>query len=542
MSFKKDELDLYANLMKIQSHQLDLANKNVSKVHEGIELFKNVNEETSDEIDSLIQYVENLDLTTINFSEDDINQVLTLTPEEELKAHNIFEEFEKIKYIETDSSWDDFVQHNLDFAEFYSIDLSSDPFEYLLSDQERKEILKSVEENYNLAPLSLNKTDYFMASFSGILSGLIDVFFIGEPLKSKKFRAKKSGKYSKDEINKMSDSFLSKKVNEGFDSIVQNIASAVYEYDKKKGKLVKNQNKKFDTLAGAIGYLEERYKVNYDARYAKDLGLTNEELQMTPLNHHLKSLGHQPDIIGLLFSILDQFMNTTSVIDDGKIKIIKNKKFDVVKTHNGIKVKGKGFLFKILCGAFNWLGHLVSDVAGSSGTRGHADKQGAGIPIPFYSLTQLITKKFKDKDGVEVSFAKIAEKVFTNGYDFRFGATLVIPVLINEVLIRAYWSIKEILFNKKNIKDILRINMSKEIDRLLLVGHGVLVCVDFTDAAIRSGGGYDLYTLLTRSNIIAWARFGLSSMKELMNVYQKHVNLNNLDQDIYNEWLRIYES
>ncbi|MFW3301461.1 hypothetical protein ACODQN_14000, partial [Mammaliicoccus sciuri] len=104
----------------------------------------------------------------------------------------------------------------------------------------------------------LDKYDYLVASLSGILSGLIDVFFIGEPLDSKKMRARinnkknheklknslKNENYSKDEIDKilkkereidkekvqnMSDSKLNKKIDEAADKIVFKFASFVYE-------------------------------------------------------------------------------------------------------------------------------------------------------------------------------------------------------------------------------------------------------------------------------------------------------------------------
>lgn len=255
---------------------------------------------------------------------------------------------------------------------------------------------------------------------------------------------------------------------------------------------------------------------------------------MTPKNHHLKSLGHQPDIIGLFFSILDQFLDTTSVTSDGKIQIIKNPKRD-----NKIKLKGKDFKSKVLCGTLNWLGHLMSDVGGSSGTRGHKDKVGAGIPIPFYELTQLITLKVKDKDDIPVTFAKIAEKIFENGYDFRFGVTLAIPVVLNELFIKTFWMIKAIFCHQRSMKEVLKINTSREMDRLILVGHGALCTIDGVDAFIRSGGGQNLVSMFSRMNLIAWTRFGLAAFKETVNIYSDISNLKKFDEDLEKEWKRM---
>ena len=61
-----------------------------------------------------------------------------------------------------------------------------------------------------------------------------------------------------------------------------------------------------DTLEKVISYLEQSFPVNYDARYSSDLLDSEDITSMSSKNHHLMSLAHSPDIIGLLFSIIDQ--------------------------------------------------------------------------------------------------------------------------------------------------------------------------------------------------------------------------------------------
>ncbi|GEP79654.1 hypothetical protein I6J04_06755 [Staphylococcus carnosus] len=525
-----EELELLAHLNNIQADQQDKLSLRMKELE--IE-FDNLNEDalnTSEELDELIEIFEdmekNLDDYEINFTEEDIEEAMTLNSDELEEINASITQYEQLDYVEFNDDWDEFLLNNKNYANDYWIDLHADPFKELLTEEELKEIEDIIDNQYGLKDLKLDKYDYMYASLSGILCGLIDVFIIGEPLKAKKRRFREiKGK----NINNLQDSTLNQKVQQGFDSIVKKFADFIYEYDKKHGNLVKNKTKKFDSVSGAIGYLEERFSVNYDARYAKDLGLSSDDIKLNPLNHHLKSLAHQPDIIGLFFSLLDQFMDTTTVIDNGKIKIIKNP--------NGkFELKGKDFKSKIVCGFLNWLGHLFSDVAGSSGTRGHANKIGAGVPAPFYALTQLMTANVKDKNGVPVTFAKIAETVFKDGYDLRFATTLAIPVALNEIFIRIFWSIKEIFYHKRSVKDILKINRSREIDRLLLVGHGSLCMVDGIDAFARSGGGQNLVVMFSRMNIVGWARFGLAAFKETLNVYQYHSNLRKLDNDLEKEW------
>lgn len=139
-----------------------------------------------------------------------------------------------------------------------------------------------------------------------------------------------------------------------------------------------------------------------------------------------KSLGHSPDIIGLFFSILDQFTGKASFVSEGKI-------LRLVPKDNSFELKGDTLVAKVIAGFFNWLGHLMSDIAGSSGTRGHINKSnGAGIPIPFYNLLQLCNFGSFDVNGDKKTLAELSVKVFEEGYDFRAGLTMAIPVAINE--------------------------------------------------------------------------------------------------------------
>ncbi|MDT0705561.1 hypothetical protein [Staphylococcus haemolyticus] len=531
-NLNEDDLKKYANISKINKHQLDSISSRIADLENETENLISINEDNSEMLDELIFLAESLEsefLTQVNKSE--IDDALTISKEEKIEIEEHTSKYDEIDVFKFDKEWDKFFKNNIEYAERHNIDLHSDPFDELLSKEERDRIVAKVRDQYNLGPLKLDKYDYLFASLSGILSGLIDVFLIGEPLNAKKQRLRSMKGYDKEQLAALEDSKLNKMVHKNVDKSIMKFTDFIYEYDKKHGKLVKNKNKKYTNVAGAIGYLEERFKVPYDARHARDLGLSNENINMTPGNHHLKSLGHQPDIIGLFFSILDQFLDTTSVVEKGKIQIIRNP-----ERNNKIELKGSNFLSKILCGVLNWLGHLMSDIGGASGTRGHENKLGAGIPMPFYELTQLLTFKVKDKDGIPVTFAKIAEQVFKNGYDFRFGITLAIPVALNELFIRAFWSIKEVFYHQRPLKEILKINTSREIDRLLLVGHGALCAVDGVDAFIRSGGGQNLVFMLSRMNLVAWTRFGIVAFKETVNIYSDISNLKKLDADLEKEW------
>ena len=71
-----------------------------------------------------------------------------------------------------------------------------------------------------------------------------------------------------------------------------------------------------NNIANAIKCLEEKYKVSYDQGTGK---MANNLLGMSLSNHHIKSLGHAPDLVGLIFAILGRFTSTSHFLDNGRL-------------------------------------------------------------------------------------------------------------------------------------------------------------------------------------------------------------------------------
>lgn len=160
----------------------------------------------------------------------------------------------------------------------------------------------------------------------------------------------------------------------------------------------------------------------------------------------MKVLRHSPDIIGLFFSILDQFT--------GEASFISNEKFirvEPVEGTNKFQLQGNTLISKLFAGKlvrpsnvrfcrFEWyLGH-------------DEGRRGAGIPIPFYNLFQLCDLGSINVNGDNKTMAEFSTKIFEAGYDARFGATMAIPVVINELLIKLMWSIKSLFYHKIALK------------------------------------------------------------------------------------------
>lgn len=339
---------------------------------------------------------------------------------------------------------------------------TSDAEQFIHDCKENQELLK----NKN----SCDKYDYLTAVACGAIGGIIDILFVGSA----------------------SNSVLQKWSDRQVDNCVKKFAKLMGWNPSAAQR---------DNIRSAIGFLEKKYKVNYDQRHTVDV---NGQFSMNTKNHHIMSLSHAPDVIGLFFSVLNQFTSTSSFISEGKLITIR--------TESSFELQGGDFITKIFCGIVNWFGHIMSDVAGSSGSRGN-NRRGTGIVIPFFELFQICNfGKFRvEKD--KQTFSTIAMRAFESGYDLRYGLTMSIPVVITELLIRFIWSLKQFFYYKRPLKECVPISKNDSLRMMLLLGNGTLCIIDGVDS-LRFGAG-NMLCCFMRFNIIAWARFISLVLREI---------------------------
>lgn len=336
----------------------------------------------------------------------------------------------------------------------------------------------------NWSDSKCDKYDYLISVFCGGVSGAIDVLLVGAPLTS----------------------VLGKGVDKAADKFVINVAQFLWKRDKRS--LGRNK-KEPQTLEQCISYLEQAFPVNYDARYSKDLVVEEGTLSgMSPKNHHLLSLAHSADLIGLFFSIINQFMGYASFVDNGRVIHVYTG-----KTSGAIPyMQGTDFISMLYCGFVNWIGHIISDLVGSSSTRRKENGgRGAGVAIPFYEL--FLFCDFGNFDGK--TFAEVMTEVFENGYDARFGITMSIPVILNDLMIKVIWVIRQKFEKKNSWKECIPSDKHADLRIMLLVGNSTLCLIDGVDAAAHGIAEGNLISFICHLNIVGWARLVTLVLKEL---------------------------
>ena len=353
-----------------------------------------------------------------------------------------------------------------------------------------------------------DKADYALAVTSGVLAGLVDSLFVGE--------------FSLEYANQWGNQQAEKLVL----------------------KVAKYQGYGGTDLGQAIKHLEYQFPIAADKATAAFGG---------GLQHHLRDFSHHPTPVGLVCSILTQFTGNVYGTDvAGAFQCVPLNK-------DGLNLVGKSFPEKIMFGAVNWFFHMVSDVAGSSGSA-MKGSFGTGLPGPLVSLLKEFssTRLFKKQDAKGCKeFSVYISKLFNgtllgerdaNGnliplkFDLRteMGVAMqvgkqTIPVIINECIVRSFFLLHRLLqeLSRDDIQDwsdVHKINWkaiipfrNRTVDRMLTIASMTFTVADTADAAIHaaieSGGNWVLFSgrFVTRFNYVGAGRAALSIVREVSN-------------------------
>ena len=330
-----------------------------------------------------------------------------------------------------------------------------------------------------------DKLDYILAASSGALCSVIDIFLVGKPGESP--------------LGDITDKWF---------------AARTMDF----AKICHPEKKNFDSLESALQFLEKKFKVPYDQTGLGDAGRYIFDLNAK--NHHFKSLAHNPSLLGLFFSILDQFTNSSHFVTDGQLVSLQ-------QADGKWELQGKNILSKLFCGFVNWFGHLVSDVSGSQSSA-RAGNRGMGIPSPLWIwINDIIV--IKAKLGLSVTetnkaINELALNIFEKGYDTRFQTSQAIPVFLNDLFVRLIYSMRRLFRYFSEIPKTERSFVlmwencepfsNPTVKRMLTVAHGTFCLVDVGDSigrALVSGDGtFNVIEFVLHLNIVGVGRFAIS--------------------------------
>ncbi|MBE5931346.1 MAG: hypothetical protein E7268_09885 [Lachnospiraceae bacterium] len=383
-----------------------------------------------------------------------------------------------------------------------------------LTDSKRKEIalaIQSLDDQIAICDKEIDKLngkidnltnhadkfDYTLSVASGVLTGLIDAFFVGE------LNLQECHDWGSDKVN---------------------------EFVKKVGGS--------DNLDKAIENLEKKSK----PFFASDPNLNDFG---GGKQHHFRDFAHHPTLVGLTFSLLTQFSGNCYGTDT-------IGKFIVVPVKDKSRI-GNTVTKKIIYGTVYWFLHLVSDMAGTRSTAGG----GTGLPGPILSFAKELSALpfFQNVKIGDMQLSVFLSKIFNgtlfaqrdaNGkiiketvvpIDLRTELGIIhkqaFPVILNELIVRVFYTVRRFSMEVKeksvsSLADFKRIEWkriipigNRTVERMITIASGTFMAVDMADAAIRSaaksaGNPVGFWSnFILRVNFVGIGRFAIAIVTDV---------------------------
>ena len=364
--------------------------------------------------------------------------------------------------------------------------------------------------------------DYAIAVTSGIITGIIDATFVGEW----NFAEAKKDTYKK--INSNVIEFAKKQPDY--------MPYCNFALEGKGKPRIKPKDP--DRLDTAVEFLEWRFHLPGDGAYS--LG----SFGIDGKTHRIDDLCHHPTIVGLVCCIIVQFTGSTLYVnkygEDVNIPITVNEYGNFV---------GKNAVTRLFAGVINWFitcaktianrkGHLMSDIATSASLPGSflaTIAELASIPC-FRNEDFLMKLRDAFKNGIGTGKGQIDLGAFNKlfeGAQSKLDVTTekavmyelkrqAMPVVINEVLVRASYFIRGLIRELKEKQDVKSVEWknvipfnNRTIVRMLTIATGAFTAIDMADAAVHaSTKSVDASTffsnMLLRVNFIGVGRFAIA--------------------------------
>ena len=366
--------------------------------------------------------------------------------------------------------------------------------------------------------------DYTIAVTSGIITGIIDATIVGE------WNFAEAKKETYKEVNSKVIDFAKKHPN-----YIPYCNTTLENLEKGKSVNPRRKPKDPDRLETAIDFLEFQFHLPGDGDYRwGKYGIDGN-------THRIDDLCHHPTLVGLVCCVIVQFTGYTKYVnkygEDINIPIVVNEYCNFV---------GKNPVTKLFAGVINWFiicaktisnrkGHLMSDIATPAGLPGSMLSiitELASIPC-FRNEDFLLRLRDAFKNGIGTGKSQIDLGAFNALFEGAQSKLDVVtenavmhelkrqamPVVINEILVRALYFIRRFISELKEKQDVQKLEWKKVIPfnnrtivKMMTIATGTFTAIDMADAAVHAAAkSVDASTffsnMLLRVNFVGVGRF-----------------------------------
>jgi hypothetical protein len=245
---------------------------------------------------------------------------------------------------------------------------------------------------------------------------------------------------------------------------------------------------------GEIKKLERENWVPYDS--ANNSSIKTPVEGLSSYFHRFHSLGHDP-VLGFIFGVSD-LMNGTFTAIDKNGNLIKQ----VVKNQETIGIS----YFEAIDRVF---GHMKSDIATSR-----------GLPAPFMTLLNLFQFGSIGEEGL--SIAEIGRAMYGQGYDFVHFLSMSVPVVLNEVIVRACYCAKRVNEGYEILESLpidSPLNRKPKLSTMLFISHSIATAANtgkiaFTENPLAINGAQWLAFTKYSLSQLKWVLFKKPALRE----------------------------
>lgn len=381
--------------------------------------------------------------------------------------------------------------------------------------------------------------DYSIAVISGIITGFIDSTIVGE--------------WNFAEAKKDAYNDLHRKVLVFTKKQPDYVPYCNFALEGKGNPRLRPKDP--DRLETAVGFLEWKFHLPGDGAYKTgNFGVDGK-------THRIDDLCHHPTFVGLVCCIIVQFTGHTLYVnqygEDINIPITVNEYGNFV---------GKNAVTKLFAGVINWFitcaktianreGHLLSDITTSASLPGSFLSTIAELAsIPCFRNEDFL-HKLRDsyKKGIGTGkgqvdlgfFNKLFEGTKENKLDVATEKAIghelkrqAMPIVINEVLVRAVFFIRRFISELKEKKSVTAIEWknviplnNRTIVRMMTIASGTFTAVDMADAAVHSATkSVDMTSFLSnmvlRVNFVGIGRLAIAVGTDAVMGIHKEIDRN----------------
>ncbi len=494
-----------ARSYQVVKHRTEEAQRAINQAKEGADRLGREIDQLSDELDDLLSRADALLDGDFDFTDEDAaNADEMLKQIEDSFTPPSRYEYEKLETLNAYGSWENLMSEVSDYAEKNGIDLSADPFDGLLTQNERDRIGEKILADY--------KIDMDPEERKSAIETYLSYAML--------FAAIKVGRASehKDEINSLCE-------------MTSDLLSQYVHIDPKYNH--KDFLKKPDTLNEWFIYFNKYYPELVMGSFVPS-DLSDGSFESTDaMKNALHDMGKRPTWVGMAFSMIYQFARK-----EDSTGIDKN--LFVANVSGSPELIGRNTACMLIAGFVNWLDALCGSA--------HENSKAANDTSDIRSLVMAVLDKCGFGESDQEGVVKTVQDFALDIYNKLCGEAKQISARTIELFVCDY--IMQFLVSLKERAEgvpFAQAVLSAENDfvrRCQVAGYGILSILKKGSTAVGKADVVSpLFRLVNFVDVDGWAELTYQSLVRARIVYLGYyIDLEKMDNDLEEGWQELLDN